>query len=238
MKKTLLVTIILVIASTICPAASSQQKTEPNRPTAQELLKKFGQTQDSVQSFMYKTETVDEASFTNPIGKPTYTKTFTSSETRFDGIRFSKRMYDWGINVHAHGREVKKTDAFYRSDLWDGNILFQYQREKPDNYPGNINIIYDKDIIYAKKPDKKLTEIFYLSPYQQIAYRGDNEERIDLYLSKEKNVTVRNKTERIGGSECFVIDARTAYGKFTIWIDPVHGYNIAQEEVQKKGRRP
>jgi len=35
-------------------------------------------------------------------------------------------------------------------------------------------------------------------------------------------------------SKCYVIDAVTNHGQYTIWIDPQRGYNILKAEVQKK----
>ncbi|MBN2591361.1 MAG: hypothetical protein JXA96_15965 [Sedimentisphaerales bacterium] len=52
-------------------------------------------------------------------------------------------------------------------------------------------------------------------------------------LTESETITLRETTETINDSKCFVIDAVTSHGKFSIWIDPEHGYNIAKAEVRK-----
>ena len=59
-------------------------------------------------------------------------------------------------------------------------------------------------------------------------------ERIDSILSKADSLSSREKTESIAGCECYVIDAATKRGGYTVWIDPNHGYNIAKVQVQRK----
>jgi hypothetical protein len=76
-----------------------------------------------------------------------------------------------------------------------------------------------------------------------VAYRGaplmgiffGDDKRIDRILQGADTISVRNEMEDVGGSGCYVIDAMTQYGKYTIWIDPQHGYNIAKAEVKKEG---
>ena len=34
-------------------------------------------------------------------------------------------------------------------------------------------------------------------------------------------------------SQCYVIDAKTKRGDYSLWIDPQHGYNIARMEVRR-----
>jgi len=229
MKKGFVIVILIAMVTTDSFTQNITQKSEPDWPSVQELLQKYGQTLDSIKTFMCKSETQNEGTGTDRSGKPMSWKRFTSSETRFDGSRVSKRNYEWGTNISLDGREIKKSDAFYRSDLWDGKNFFTYSRSSPNiksgNYPGTANITYDAKI------HEKIIRQYAVSPFH-IANLGDDGERIDLFLLKEKRVTVRNKLERIGGSDCFVIDALTTSGKYTIWIDPAHGYNIAQSEIR------
>jgi hypothetical protein len=48
------------------------------------------------------------------------------------------------------------------------------------------------------------------------------------------SLSVRDELEEVGGFNCYVIDAATDYGPYTVWIDPQHGYNIARAENTKK----
>ena len=63
---------------------------------------------------------------------------------------------------------------------------------------------------------------------------GGDYDRIDSILRKADNISLRQKTERVGNSQCYVIDAVTKRGKYMVWIDPEHGYNIAKIELQKR----
>jgi hypothetical protein len=42
--------------------------------------------------------------------------------------------------------------------------------------------------------------------------------------------------ELVGQSQCYVIDAISKRGKYTLWIDPEHGHNIAKAEVFRDPR--
>ena len=55
--------------------------------------------------------------------------------------------------------------------------------------------------------------------------------RIDEEFRTAKRLSLRCSLEKIEGSPCYVVEAVTAYGTYTIWIDPQHGYNIAKAQV-------
>jgi hypothetical protein len=235
-KSVLSLTVLIMVISTICPAADSQKKAEPNWPTAQELLKKYTQTQDSIRAVIVKVETTDEATFTDPSGRQTYRKEYNTIDMKYDGFRLSRRSSEWGTNVNPlspSNRDLKKENAFYRSDLWDGNDFYLYGRASEkyisNKYPATLSIAY------GQKPVDNVTKQYLIGPHTT-GWMGD--ERIDSLLSKTKNIkniSVRKMPERIGGSDCYVIDAQTIYGKIILWLDPEHGYNIAQVEGHKSG---
>ena len=148
---------------------------------------------------------------------------------------FKQCWSEWGTNVDLSGHELKKENAFYHSELWDGNNFYGYGRTsrnyKPNNYPGTLSIGY------GDKPDDKVIKQHLIGPHTT-GYIGTPYERIDSRLSKTKNIkniSVRKTPERIGGSDCYVIDTQTSFGKFTLWLDPGHGYNIAQAEIHSSG---
>jgi peroxiredoxin len=62
--------------------------------------------------------------------------------------------------------------------------------------------------------------------------RTSARERLDITLRQAKAISVRNKPEQIGSENCYVIDAKTASGAYTVWIDPQHDYHIAQAEIR------
>jgi len=57
-------------------------------------------------------------------------------------------------------------------------------------------------------------------------------ERIDEVHRRATAISVREETEAVNGVHCYVIDAKTKYGDFTLWIDPEHGFNIAKRQIR------
>jgi hypothetical protein len=43
---------------------------------------------------------------------------------------------------------------------------------------------------------------------------------------------VRDKTKKINGIDCYVVEAENKNTKYTLWIDPEHGYNTAQWQLE------
>jgi hypothetical protein len=50
-------------------------------------------------------------------------------------------------------------------------------------------------------------------------------------------VSLRSQTELINGSACHVVDASNGRQRFTLWIDPEHGYHVAKAEYEESGSR-
>src|SRR5687767_3699799 len=46
---------------------------------------------------------------------------------------------------------------------------------------------------------------------------------------------VRDRRERVGGVMCYVVEAKAPSGRYTLWIDPEHGYHIAAAECRRSG---
>jgi hypothetical protein len=63
------------------------------------------------------------------------------------------------------------------------------------------------------------------------------EERVDRVLRQAPSIRLRDRLERVGRSRCYVIEALTERGRYTLWIDPEHGYNIAKAEVFRNARQ-
>jgi hypothetical protein len=63
------------------------------------------------------------------------------------------------------------------------------------------------------------------------------EQRVDRVLRRARSIRVRDRLERVGRSRCYVIEALTERGRYTLWIDPQHGYNIAKAEVFRDPRQ-
>lgn len=208
------------------------QSIEAKQPTAHELLDKYAETQDKLQSFIVKFERTPYRASSSLQGQlPRLGKEQATgyNEFRFDGRRSKWLFCMWG-HVGMSPEFTPKDRAKCGSRLWDGDTFFQYGRqEKHTNFPyGSVTQITNfKDNIEEGQKTfcharLKLRGYFY----------GDHK-RIDSILRDTDTISVRDNTQNIAGSDCYVIDAVTKHGKYTLWIDPDHGYNIAKAIARK-----
>ena len=66
-------------------------------------------------------------------------------------------------------------------------------------------------------------------------YFSSDLEPVSAILGVAEDVRLRNRKEKIRGVECYVVEANTGNGDYTVWFDPEHGYNIRRAEVHKRG---
>jgi hypothetical protein len=156
-------------------------------------------------------------------------------EFRSDGKRSLFLQKIWG-NARPDLPQTKnlleKVPRF-NCEMWDGRNRYQYQRS---------NVKANRDTVYMVKgedykPEKdSLGKAEYVNQlwgvlqdtYARIPYR-----RVDVELKNADTISVQPQTEQINGSQCYVINAATQDSKFKIWIDPQHGYNLAQAIVSR-----
>ena len=140
-------------------------------------------------------------------------------EFRTDGDRVNHRGSVWD-------KLLSKDKALYKFFLWDGESFIQYRHGS--QLTGSA--------VFIKKNDdgkKRMIATEYKgAPLMGIC--GGDYDRIDSILRKADNISLRQKTEQVGNSQCYVIDAVTKRGKYRIWIDLEHGYNIAKIELKKR----
>ena len=213
---------ILTCLAVLQPAAAKN-------PTAYELLDKYAATQDKLKSFIIKSEAQgdSDSSFFKADKPPSHS----SYEIRFDGNRTNIRSQKWGgINNDIY---TTKDKPLYRSRLWDGKTFYQHDRNSynPRGYPGTVIITKSKKINDKYKRGKNT--IMLSSDINLMGILPSDAERVDSVLRKADTISVRGETENIGGTDCYVIEADTKRGEFTIWIDPEHGYNIAKAIIKR-----
>ena len=217
----------------------SRQKQPEQKPAinskVSELLDKYAENQDKLKSFICKWEASTELNAL--VTEPPYTALSGKSKkvklTEFccDGSRYSEKFSTWG-NIRSVKDFVRKEQAPYNSRLWDGQRFFNYVATT--NQPGRLGIYGDINEL----PERMhLEHKCSLAGLNVILIRGfypiDNE-RVDAAVRKEQTVSMRDETEKINGSECYIIDAEGSTKKYTIWIDPNHGYNVAKGQIQYK----
>jgi len=179
--------------------------------TASDLLDRYRETQGRLSSFVVKGESTIEKN-----GR----KGITTSEFVVDEDKVAHRCWFWDGLVRTENK------ADYKSFLWNGENLIEYRRV------GNLN----NSIVFIRNNDAGKNEMI-ATEYKGaplLGFCGGDYERIDSVLTKADKLLLRDKTDKIGRSQCYVIDAVTKRGNYTVWIDPGHGYNIAKMEVQRQ----
>ena len=202
-------------------------------PTAKELLDKYAETQDKLKSFIIKFNNSCDSISSRPGTPKRKRKTYRTYEVRFDGNRYNILQY---ISGDVFGTHISKDDPIYRNWLWDGKTIFVYTRSSKEYYEKTGKNSLGRLSIYQKMRDN-------LKPRKMINSSADaylcgffnsDIERVDSILRQGNILRVRDKMTEVSGSECYVIDGFTKHGKYTVWIDPQHGYNIVKATTHKK----
>ena len=234
-KRTIVIVILLCAGFVpVCSAKTSRMTAKEKRDKALKLLDKYAETQDKLQSLIIKYENSTYGASTSVFGcLPRIPKGGTGSfrEIRFDGKRFYSHTCPWGhFGMRA---EPIPRDTLHWFRLWDGEVFFQYavseDKDKFASSPfGTVKIYNYKNNV---EKGQNIYKIYTRLPLQGYCY--EDKERVDVMLRQADNLSVRNKLERIGESDCYVIDAKGKHGTYRVWIDPSHGYHIAQAEVRR-----
>jgi len=201
----------------------SLKATEAKQPTAFELLDKYAETQDQFQSFRVKVTTLRRGFSSGLItGKPWEMRYFTETIACFDKNRASSRSCSWG--KMSQDDYFKKNKPHYVSELWDGGNHFRYTEAHGE--PVHLFI--------EEGESKYMREGIIKQSYNILSgYYYPFDGRVDRLLRKAGNLSVRRMTEKVGRSQCYVINGVHEKDKYTIWIDPQHGYHIAKAVVER-----
>ncbi len=229
LKKVLVVVLICWGAAPLFGVPKTPTEAEPNRISVSQLLDKFSASYDKaskIRSYIVRWEELisGDCSFFGS----SFRKTYESCERITDGERFFYCEKKWGHCLQGENLFISKNDAEMRTWLWDGQVRFEYQRHPAEGDPIGTVTIY-------QKPSEKQIEGFInykCCGHEIFGFLIGEYERVDKVLRKTANISVRDKLEQIGSSNCYVIDAMTQGGKYTLWIDPQHGYNIAKAIVR------
>lgn len=149
-----------------------------------------------------------------------------------DGDRVFHRERRWG-GVEGTNRFAPDDNAHYRSTLWDGKVFSNYAA-RVKNMKGVLVLDENPkdDALSALRCKKMASPLFgyYYNAYQ----------RVDTILRGAREISLREAMEPVNGVDCYVIEAETEYGHYTIWVDPEHGYNFAKVRIHissAKGHR-
>jgi hypothetical protein len=232
-KGTILI-VMLICGVIVCPCLgkAGHSVSGKRHPTASELLDKLTQTQDKLQSFIIKGKTSTEYSMSVPLFSPEHIranneKYYQLWEVRTDGNRATSRVHTWGTPDVTVGC-IPENNPSYMSHTWDGQKYWNYTRHYDDSGISVINMErneWENKALLGAQGSGLVKSIYPAS-----------QEPANIVLREARSISVQDKAETINGVECYVIDADTRCGKYKVWIDPEHGYNIAKAQVQlRKG---
>jgi hypothetical protein len=198
-------------------------------PDARQLLEPFAETRDRQTSCIIKVETAAVGA-DNP-SRTRICKGYGKAELRWDGRRTSVRSWMWG-EWGSGTPIIPESKPLYESYLWDGNDFYQYRRATHIS----DNPLPSGQLTLARGW-KRPSEIAVASRCVVTKLWGCMDKdvnRVDAILKEAKHLSVRTQMEKVGGASCYVLDGDTVRGKYTVWIDPAHGHNIAKVRVERR----
>ena len=244
-KRTILIAMLICAGCVpVCSAKAILRRTKEKHPSAAELLDKYVKSQDKIKSFVLKYEdvyTVDNRLSFLPRYKRIKRDTQAGGyigEIRSDGNRHYCCEKGWSEKNHPDRSRSKAeaiSDPRTLTHLWDGERMYQYLFSNAGAERDTLFLVPKKRVgtrgkeIISTVRDHALRGVF------QDTYKRVPFERIDSALKRANKILVQDNMEDIGGSKCYVIKAETKDSKYKIWIDPKHGYNIAQAKISRGG---
>jgi Leucine-rich repeat (LRR) protein len=210
------VIILLSVSAPIIAAGSAD---------AREVLRKFTEARKNLKSYVVKARTDTTFAYTgfNGVGI-----NHLNSETRYDGNRVKNIGYTWG-DINARDRNVKEEDAHYSMNMWDGETAYSYTKSKPHNKGKGTLKITGKDS--PGRYVKIASDAFKKTHFARVMgyHIGDTVRIGELFLRPSTELRLRGERGNVNGVDCYVVEADVPeYGKYTVWIDPVHDYHIAR----------
>ena len=224
-KKTIVIT-ILIWAGFIpyCLSATSTRNTKSKHPTAFELLDKYAENQNKLKSFIAKTEHISTLLHDDPTQPAKVEQSTVEFRYEDSGSDLSVYYGFCDLNQEDDGAWVPADRS--KSLLWKNKQYYRYYRS-PSLEFSTVTVSSDKNHI------KQAIAIGYQGAGSILGILYGDLDRIDSILRKSDSISVRSEFEQIGSIDCYVIDAKSEHGKYTIWLDPEHGYGIAKATVHK-----
>jgi hypothetical protein len=211
--------LVCAILICVCSAQTAGSKARPSHPTAFELLVKYAENADKMNSIIYKSYTLSETvtSYRTPGWADMKREEHSEDEYRRQGNRGFWSFTRWG-NIAPDGGWRDKGDI-YGSRLYDGKSFYQHDKSRN-------NKIYPNGRVYLTRSNVERGSIKLATESVLLGFHSGNDGRIDTVLRQGRRISVRERMEKVGDSSCYVIDAVTRYGRETVWIDPERGHNL------------
>ena len=190
-----------------------------------ELIDKYAANQDKMKSLIAKTEVIwiPSAEGTSD-QEPQQLRSIAEFRYEDTGKDFKAYYCKTRFKLEINGTWVEEESGLHKY-LWRDKLYHQYWRG-PRLEVSKLYV--SSDARFAGEEE---------IPYEGSgSFRGvlcGDIERIDSILRKSNSLSVRSDLDLVGSVECYVIDAVSRHGTYTIWLDPEHGYGIAKAIVRK-----
>jgi len=196
-------------------------------PNVDELLDHFTENVDrGLISFVVEIERrtiFGKQASSGTASPPNETQRFSRGEYCWDGQRMRERKHSWGN--FGRGIVISEERPMYRCELYD---LAQHTIYSSSSSKG---LAHHREVFrYLIGSSEKQLMTHLLSQMGDVfgCFLGSKRERLDVVLRRSPTVRVRPQTEVINGIHCYVLEADTPNEKYTVWLDPLHGYNMAK----------
>lgn len=209
---------LLIIAVGFMPL----QAFAAEKPGVSELLDRYAANQDKLRCLIAKTEQTITTQWSN---KPSPGFQRWVMELRLDSERKHLGLYIWD-DLPTKDTPTPIENAMHYYQLWDGKRYFEHSKPMKASDPSDARVYVSADASKAKY----ILNICEGLPFLGVRY--SDSERIDTVLRQADSILVRDQLQRIGPVACYVIDAKAKSGTYTVWLDPEHGYNIAQADIR------
>jgi thiol-disulfide isomerase/thioredoxin len=212
--------VFLISLSGLLAASGWAASNAMSSPTALELLDKFAANLEPVKSFVASYEENAQTDFPNA-SPPIKGGSTSLGDVRVDFPRVAESSRDWG----AFGGT--KTQPRYSSLLTDGHLVLFYDQQSDAGSAMVMSRYHPPTgvtcVAEAMGRSGSLRACFGV-------LLGDSPQRFDRKIRHETTLRVRQRLELAGWTPtpCYVLDAETQTGDYTVWLDPSRGYNIAR----------
>jgi len=147
-----------------------------------------------------------------------------SGELICDGRRIALRIKRWG--QYTSHQAIPASNPRYWRVIYDGRELWTYYRSPTDEFAPHGRLFMTTNP--TRRDISEIVRITYPGHYM-LGYISEVGIRMDEILrDRSTKLALRPGPEKVGGVECYVLDVSSKFGRGTLWLDPEHGYNIAQ----------
>jgi len=207
----------LIVVGAFGAGAVAAERMEPLR-----ILQEYTKTREATRRHIIESEELRENSDTASGAAPRWERNRFTLMTDGDRVDLATETED--IERDQDGAMHVLGDAVRRGAIWDGTTWSVYT-----SVGGGSASMSN----HGRKKDH----------YVAAAYGGacldgvlpGDMRPVDTILKDADSVSARERLEPVNGIPCHVIVATTTSGRYTLWIDPEHGYNISRAELTKKG---